>query len=151
MEVYALLKKDHSKVKGIFAELDGTTERAVKKRETLFADLKMELTLHAEAEEKFFYSRLEDPKESRAITLEALEEHNVVKTLLAELEVDPKGTEEWAAKLTVLKENVEHHVKEEEGELFKSAKKVLSAEDAEAIAEEIEAFKAEATLSQLKE
>jgi hypothetical protein len=126
MDVYKLLHEDHLKVKSLFRELEDTTERAVKTREHLFANLKTELTLHAEAEERFFYPRLEP-----------------VKTLLTEHDSDDKGTEQWAAKLTVLKENVEHHVKEEEEELFKKAKKVLSSEDAESIAEEIEAYKEE--------
>jgi hypothetical protein len=143
MDVYKLLHEDHVKVGSIFHELEDTTERAVKTREHLFTTLKMELTIHAEAEEKFFYPRLEDPEETREITLEAIEEHKVVKTLLAELDEAPKGTEEWAAKLKVLQENVEHHVEEEEKELFKKAKKVLSAEDAESIAAEIEAYKEE--------
>jgi hemerythrin superfamily protein len=148
MNVYTLLKKDHEKVKGIFKALGETTERAVKKRETLFAQLKSELTVHAEAEEALFYPRVLDPKETHEITLEALEEHKVVKTLLAELDADAKDTEEWAAKLKVLQENVEHHVEEEEDELFKKAQKVLSNEEAESIAEEIASFKEEATTVQ---
>ena len=148
MDVYKLLKEDHQKVKSIFEELEATTERAVKKRETLFETLKTELTVHAEAEETLFYPRVLKPKETHDITLEALEEHKVVKTLLAELDADPKDTEEWSAKLKVLKENVEHHVEEEEGEMFKKAKSVLSKEDAEAIGEEIEAFKEEASTFQ---
>lgn len=145
MNVYTLLKKDHEKVKSIFKALGETTERAVKKRETLFAQLKSELTIHAEAEEAVFYPRVLDPKETHEITLEALEEHKVVKTLLAELDSDAKDTEEWSAKLKVLQENVEHHVEEEEGELFKKAQKALSKEEAESIAEEITAFKEEAS------
>ncbi|MDB5105079.1 MAG: hemerythrin [Fibrobacteres bacterium] len=145
MDVYKLLKEDHQKVKSIFAELEDTTERALKTREHLFVNLKAELTVHSEAEEKFFYPRIVEPEETRDITLEAIEEHAVVKTLLSELEADPKNTEEWTAKLKVLKENVEHHVEEEEGEMFKKARKVLSAEDAESIAAEIEAFKEEAS------
>ena len=143
MEVYKLLHEDHLKVKSLFNELEDTTETAVRTREHLFANLKMELTLHARAEEKFFYPRLEPAATTHDLTLEAIEEHKVVKSLLAQLDKEDKGSEEWAAKLTVLRENVEHHVKEEEEELFKKAKKVLSEEDSESIAEEIEAFKDE--------
>lgn len=141
MDVYKLLKADHLKVKAIFKELEATTARGVKTRETLFEKLKTELTLHSEAEEVCFYPRLVEPKETHEITLESLEEHKVVKSLLAELESDPKGTEEWAAKLKVLQENVEHHVEEEEGELFKLAGSILSKEDSEAVAAEIQSFK----------
>ncbi len=148
MNVYKLLKEDHQKVKAIFHELEDTTERAVKTREHLFTNLKMELTLHAEAEEKFFYPRLEDNVTTQDLALEAYEEHKVVKTLLAELEEDAMDTQEWAAKLKVLRENVEHHMKEEEGELFPKARKVLSEEDAEAIAAQIENYKEDASIAE---
>ena len=145
MDVYKLLKDDHKKVKSLFNELEDTTERALKTREHLFVNLKMELTLHAEAEEKFFYPRVEGPEATHDLALEAYEEHKVVKTLLAELDADAKNTEEWAAKLKVLKENVEHHVEEEETELFPKARKILTDAEAEEIAEDIESFKEEAS------
>jgi hemerythrin superfamily protein len=141
MDVYKLLKTDHDKVKAIFKELGETTERALKTRGDLFSTLKSELTIHSDAEETYFYPRLALAEETHELTVESLEEHRLVKTLLAELDADDKGTEQWAAKLKVLQENVEHHVKEEEGTLFKKAKKILSKEDAESIAEEIETFK----------
>ncbi len=143
MDVYKLLHEDHEKVKSIFGELEETTERALKKREHLFSELKTELTIHASAEEKFVYPLLKEAKETHELSLEAVEEHAVVKRLLKELERDDKGTEEWAAKLKVLKENVEHHVEEEEDELFKKAKKVIDADLAEQLATEIEAYKEE--------
>lgn len=145
MNVFKLLHEDHEKVKSIFSELEETTERAPKKREHLFSELKMELTIHASAEEKFLYPLLKEAEETHELALEAVEEHKVVKKLLRELENDEKGTEEWAAKLKVLKENVEHHVEEEEGELFKKAKKVIDADLAEQLAAEIEAYKEEQT------
>lgn len=141
MDIYSLLHKDHAKVKSIFQKLEETTARGVKARELLFLTLKAELTAHAEAEEKFLYPELVDPKASRPITLEAIEEHRVVKMLLAELESDPKDTEQWAAKLKVLQENVEHHVKEEENELFPKAKKILTADKSADIARSVQDFK----------
>lgn len=143
MDVYKLLKQDHETVRAIFKELEGTTERALKKRESLFSELDFELTVHALAEEKFLYPLLKEAEASHELALEALEEHKVVKKLLKELEKDDKGTEEWAAKLKVLEENVEHHVEEEEGELFKLARKVIDADTAEQLATEIASFKEE--------
>jgi hemerythrin-like domain-containing protein len=131
MNAFSLLKADHEKVAGILASIEETTERAVKGRDELFARLKEELDLHAKIEEEIFYPALEEAKETREVTLEAYEEHRVVKRLLAELEAEPKDTEEWTAKFTVLKENIEHHVEEEEGEMFKNARKVLSEEEVE--------------------
>ena len=121
MNAFALLKADHEKVAGILETIEETTERAVKGRDELFARLKAELDLHAMIEEEILYPALEDTEEAPEITLEAYEEHRVVKQLLSELEIEPKDTEEWTAKFSVLKENIEHHVEEEEGEMFKRA------------------------------
>ena len=138
MNAFALLKADHEKVAGILETIEDTTERAVKGRDELFARLKAELDLHAMIEEEIFYPALEDTEEAREITLEAYEEHRLVKQLLAELEAEPKDTEEWTAKFTVLKENIEHHVEEEEGELFKKARQALSEEEIETLGEQLQ-------------
>jgi hypothetical protein len=141
MNGFALLKADHEKVAGILATIDETTERAIKGRDALFARLKEELDLHARIEEEIFYPALEESEETHEITLEAYEEHRLVKQLLAELEAEPKDTEEWTAKFTVLKENIEHHVEEEEGEMFKKARQVLSAEEIEILGERLQEAK----------
>jgi hemerythrin-like domain-containing protein len=141
MNAFALLKADHEKVAGILETIEETTERAVKGRDELFARLKAELDLHAMIEEEIFYPALEETQEAREITLEAYEEHRLVKQLLTELEAEPKDTEEWTAKFTVLKENIEHHVEEEEGELFKKARQALSEEEIETLGEQLQAAK----------
>src|SRR5882762_4039784 len=143
MNAFTLLKADHKKVAGILEKIDSTTERGVKTREELFKRLKNELDVHTRIEETIFYPALEKAEETRDITLEAFEEHRLVKQLLAELESLGEGKEEWTAKFTVLKENVEHHVEEEEGEMFKKARKVLSNEDAETLGTRMEKAKQE--------
>ena len=141
MDVFQILKEDHKKVSGIFAKLEETTENAVKTREELFTKLKTELDIHAHVEETQFYPVIKREAETREITLEGFEEHHVIKTLLRELEANDVGSERWTAKLKVLKENVEHHVEEEEGEMFKKAREVLSAEQIENITANVEAEK----------
>lgn len=143
MNAFELLKKDHQKVSELFKQLDETTERAVKTREELFGKLKQELDIHARIEETIFYPAIKEAEETHEITLEAIEEHNVVKQLLSELESMPVDDERWTAKLTVLKENVEHHVEEEEEEMFKDARKVLSAEQVEELGARMETAKQE--------
>jgi hypothetical protein len=143
MNAFELLKTDHKKVSDLFKQLEDTTERAVKTREQLFATVKQELEIHARIEEQIFYPAIKEADETREITLEAIEEHNVVKRLLKELEGLSVEDERWTAKLKVLKENVEHHVEEEEGEMFKDAKKVLSAEQIEELGARLEAAKQE--------
>lgn len=129
MDPIALLKADHRKVEELFKKLEDTTERAVKTRTELFEKLNHELTAHALAEEAVLYPACKDMEETRELGFEAVEEHHVVKILLSELSSLSPETEEWTAKLTVLQENVKHHVKEEEGELFPKAKKALSPEE----------------------
>jgi hemerythrin superfamily protein len=141
MNVYELLHKDHMAVKDLFSKLEKTDEKQADKREKLFATLNRELTIHALAEEKLFYRKSQKEGATRGITLEALEEHKVMKHLLKELEANQKGTEQWAAKLSVLMENTEHHVKEEEENLFKKCRKVFSDAEAEEIGAEIQAMK----------
>jgi len=142
MDVYEILKEDHKTVAELLKKLDKTSEDGTEKREKLFLELKTELTFHAYIEELLFYPLLKDKKESKEITLEAYEEHRLVKTLLEELDDMSKDSEEWIGKFRVLKENVEHHVEEEEGELFEKARNVLSAEDATAIGARIATEKA---------
>jgi hemerythrin-like domain-containing protein len=141
MDVFALLKADHERVAEMLETIDKTTERAAKGREDTFTRLKAELDLHAMIEEEVFYPALEEADETRDITLEAYEEHRLVKQLLTELEQEPKNTEEWTAKFTVLKENIEHHVEEEEGEMFKKARQALSKEEIDALTERVEQAK----------
>ena len=141
MNAFTLLKQDHKKVAGILEKIDATTERGVKTRDELFAQLKTELDIHAEIEETIFYPALEKHDETRDITLEGVEEHRIVKELLAELDAMAKDDEVWTAKMTVLKENIEHHVEEEEGEMFSKASKALTEEEIESLGTRLEAAK----------
>lgn len=143
MNAFTLLKQDHETVADLLEKIDQTTERGIKTREDLFTKLKTELDVHAKIEETIFYPALEDQDETRDITLEAFEEHRLVKQLLGELESMSKDAEEWTAKFTVLKENIEHHVEEEEGEMFENARKVLSKEDQESLGTRMEQAKKE--------
>ncbi len=143
MNALELLKTDHQKVSNLFKKLEETTERAVKTRQELFDTLRQELEIHSRIEEQIFYPAIKEAEETHEITLEAIEEHNVVKQLLKELDGLSVDDEKWTAKLTVLKENVEHHVEEEEGEMFKGARKVLSREQLEELGSRLEAAKKE--------
>jgi len=141
MNAFELLKHDHKTVADIFEKLEPTTERAIKTRHELFAQLKEELEIHTHIEETIFYPVLKKEAETRDITLEGFEEHHVVKILLEELTTTPVDTEQWTAKLKVLQENVEHHVEEEEDEMFVSARKVLSKELIDELGTRMEAEK----------
>jgi hemerythrin-like domain-containing protein len=144
MDAITLLKRDHDKVKGILAELEPTTERATKTRTELFARLKSELTVHEIIEEEIFYPTLKQHPKAKEIVLEGYEEHNVVDTVMGEMEALSVEDETWGAKCKVMIENIEHHIEEEEGEMFTKARQVLDSDELEALGRAMEARKTEA-------
>ena len=139
MDPFKLLEADHRNVEKLFTQLE-SAQGAAKLR--VFEQIRTELELHTHIEEKIFYPALEKPEETHDLTLEAYEEHAVVKTLLKELGRAKTANDEWEAQAKVLKENVEHHVEEEENELFQKAEDALNQEDLEALGERMQAEKA---------
>jgi hypothetical protein len=137
------LKDDHAKVKKMLEELDGTTERAEKTRTEIFGRLKHELTIHETIEEEILYPALKEFAKTRDIALEAYEEHHVVDQIVGELETTPVTDETWGAKLTVMKENLEHHIEEEEDEMFKQARQVMDRGELDELGERMAARKDE--------
>jgi hemerythrin-like domain-containing protein len=123
-EFLETLKTDHEEVKGMLEKLSEGPKTA-KARESLFTKLKKELIPHMKGEEKHFYSVLAEKKQARMQSMEALEEHHVAEVVLKELDKLPKGAENWGAKLKVFKELLEHHIEEEEGEVFETAEEEL--------------------------
>jgi iron-sulfur cluster repair protein YtfE (RIC family) len=142
MEATKLLKQDHNKVKHILEELLNTTARAKAKRRELLHTLKQELQIHEKVEEKLFYPKLKKG-DSKEQIIEAYEEHHLVDKLLEEIENTEVNDEAWKAKVTVLQENLVHHIKEEEGEIFKQAEKKLGKTALNKMGEEIQAMKEE--------
>lgn len=132
MNIYAVLKNDHRSVKTLLEKIEKTTAEDAD-RSKLFEQLDRELSAHSEAEEGVFYTRLGNHPEIKDCVLESFEEHAVVKTLLMELRAVSAEDETWLPKFTVLKKNVEHHVKEEEGPLFEKARQILSRAEADEI------------------
>ena len=141
MDAIAMLKADHDKVKQLLTRLEDTTERAVKTRAELFATIKGELTVHEIIEEEIFYPELKAHPKAKDIVLEGYEEHHVVDTVMAELEDLPVDDESWGAKAKVMKENVEHHIEEEEGEMFTKARSVFDAAELDDLGRRMEARK----------
>lgn len=130
MHAFQLLKADHEKVAALFDRLEAASGKA---KITVFEQIKTELELHTHIEEKIFYPALEKPSKTHDLILEAYEEHDGVKKLLSQLSGKRTANDEWQAKAKVLRENVEHHVEEEENELFNKAGDVLNDEEFEAL------------------
>jgi hemerythrin-like domain-containing protein len=133
MDAIALLTDDHDKVKKMLAEGEETTERAEKGRAELFTKLKEEMLIHERIEEEIFYPALKQHPKAKEIVLEGFEEHHVVDEIMGELEATPVTDEQWGAKFKVMKENIEHHIEEEEGDMFKTARQVFSDEELETL------------------
>jgi len=144
MDALTLLKDDHQKMRKLLTELESTTERGVKTREDLFATIKRELTVHEIIEEEIFYPALKDHPKAKDIVLEAYEEHHVVDTVMAELQDLPVDDETWGAKAKVMQENVEHHMEEEEGEMFEKARQVFDKEELAELGTQMEQRKTQA-------
>jgi hemerythrin-like domain-containing protein len=141
MDATKLLKDDHDKVKKMLDQLESTTERGVKTRQELFTKVKQELTIHEAIEEEIFYPALREHPKTKELALEAYEEHHVVDMVMAEIESVAFDDEQWGAKFTVMKENLEHHIEEEEGEMFKQAKQVFEKEELDELGDRMMARK----------
>ena len=145
MDAIALLKADHDKVKKLLADGETTTERGEKTRTELFATIKGELFVHERIEEEIFYPALKDHPKAKDIVLEGYEEHHVVDEIMGELEALDVTDETWGAKFKVMKENIEHHIEEEEGEMFKTARSVFDRQELEDLGARMQALKEQAT------
>ena len=135
-----LLKADHRKVEELFAKV---RENENGDNSSTFKTIKEELDVHAHIEEVIFYPYLLEngDKELERITREGIEEHRQVKAFLAELDGMPGTSETFKARLKVLMEDVEHHVKEEEDEMFPLVEDQVEAPTLEAIGRQMEAEK----------
>lgn len=138
MNALDLLKEDHDLLKKYLgmAEEDGHDKR------DLITRIASHFRLHEDIEEKIFYPALKQHPKGKDIVLEGYQEHHVVDILLNELEAMPTSDERWPAKLKVLTENVEHHIKEEEGEMFRTARRVFDKEELVALGTRMENAKA---------
>ncbi|WP_439878737.1 hemerythrin domain-containing protein [Pseudomonas prosekii] len=144
MNAIDLLKADHERVKAILTQLSDSTERAVKKRVELINKLEMEITIHTRLEEEVLYPAYKKAggKEVEVMYYEAKEEHRTVDSLvLPDLKVTDPSTPEFAGRVKVVKELLEHHIEEEETEMFPQAKKLLGKAALEELGQQMEALK----------
>lgn len=126
-----MLKSDHATVKRLLRELDATTERAVKQREALVSRIEREIKMHSQIEEEVFYPAFKAKTENtdaEDLFYEAAEEHHVVDMVLPALKSANPKSHEFAAKAKVLKDLIEHHIREEETQMFAQARQLFSDE-----------------------
>jgi hemerythrin superfamily protein len=126
MDAITLLKNDHKTVSGLFRQFEKLGDDAKVAKRELVDKMIRELSVHAVIEELVFYPAVKGISDDlKDHVLESLEEHHVVKWILSELENIQPGDERFDAKVTVLIENVRHHVEEEENEFFPEVREAL--------------------------
>ena len=135
MIIYGELKKDHDQVKEMMTRIEEMSSRTSTSKVKLFEEMKAALTAHLRAEEKVFYDAIKREKSGHGSALEGYEEHHVADLLMREISRLPPSNERWTAKFAVLKENVEHHVEEEEGEIWAKAREILNEAEAQQLGE----------------
>ncbi|NID03572.1 hemerythrin domain-containing protein [Luteibacter jiangsuensis] len=150
MDAIKLLKTDHKLVKQLLSELAETSERATKKRAALLHEIQVNLKAHTTIEEEIFYPAFKKAgrKDEAKMYFEALEEHRAAEDLVLPdlLGTDPSSVE-FSGRAKVLKELIEHHADEEEKEMFKDAKELLSKEELAELGARMEERKAEVIAS----
>jgi hemerythrin superfamily protein len=126
-DAVALIKADHRQVEQLFKEFEDAGDRAYKTKQRLVEQIIKELEVHATIEEETYYP--------------AVEEHHVVKILLGELATMSAEDEAFDAKVTVLMENVRHHVEEEESEMLPQSEEILGEAELTRLGQEMAARK----------
>ncbi|MEN6329598.1 MAG: hemerythrin domain-containing protein [Methanobacteriaceae archaeon] len=115
--LYEMLKQEHRDVQELFRLVVDQRESA------LFPEIEKKLCLHMESEEQFLYPPLEEV--DRVTILEGYEEHKIAKRLIKEILTESESVDKWFAKTKVLKEIIDHHIKDEERNIFDVAQKTL--------------------------
>ena len=139
MDAITLLKAHHAKVKKLLKEMEEAEE--ADEREELLQTIEQELTVHTKIEEEIFYPAFREAAEKdedQKLYLEALEEHHVVDLVLPEIKETDTESGEFAAKAKVLKDLVEHHIEEEEEDMFPRARKLMERDELKRLGERLE-------------
>jgi hemerythrin superfamily protein len=135
MNAIDMLKKQHREVEALFAQFKKAKSAAPQRK--IFEQIADALAIHATIEEKHFYPAVKK-KATEDLLLESLEEHLEIKRVIADLLMLDAKDLTFEPKVTVLEEDVQHHVEEEEKSLFPKVEKLFDAETLEAIAEAME-------------
>lgn len=140
MNAIDLLKQDHDKVKQLFQRFESSDDESLHRR--LFEEIKTELQTHSHIEEAVFYPAVEEKDdELNEMVQEAYDEHAEVSDLLEEIDELNKGGSELRPKVIELKDIVEHHVQEEENEMFPKVRQAMGEEELSRMGQELAAEK----------
>ncbi|MEW2416502.1 hemerythrin domain-containing protein [Streptomyces sp. NPDC046866] len=145
MDAIVLLREDHKTVEKLFKRFEKTGDEDVAERREIADSVIEELTVHAWIEEQIFYpAAREAAPDTTDHVLESVEEHHAVVWMLSELKDMDPADERFKAKMSVLMENVRHHVEEEEKDWFPDVRKAMGRNRLTELGERMEAEKAKA-------
>lgn len=134
-DIFTTLEQDHKEMQSMMSQLSESFD------EQTFKQLAQELVSHERAEEQVLYDAIVEEQPTHELVLEGFEEHHVADLIMRELKDNKHGSERWMAKFKVLQENVEHHIQEEENELFPAAKQVVDDARAQEMTSQFESAK----------
>lgn len=143
MMIYDVLKKDHDELKQLLQQLVEMKPEKAEARHTLIEKIRDEVVPHSRAEEAVFYNSLRSLEMTRDLAMHGYQEHLEAESLLRVLQLQDKIDAKWIETAKKLKDSLEHHIKEEEGQLFNAAKQVFTNEEALMMAEAFEKLKPE--------
>lgn len=141
-----LLIEDHDRLKSLFKKLEEVPEEQQSEREQLLAKIEKEVQIHTDLEEEIFYPAFQKATEDHddeMMVFEAKEEHEVVDMELPRVKRTDSSTIQFEARAKVLRELITHHLEEEEKEMFPRAKKLLTDDILEELAQEMEKRRAQ--------
>ena len=130
MNAIKMLKQQHREVAKLFKQFEAA--KSAEPRRKTFIEIADALAVHATIEERHFYPSVKE-RQTEEILLESVEEHLEIKRVIADLLQMDAGDDQFEAKMTVLREDVEHHVEEEESDLFPKVERLFEAEALEEI------------------
>jgi hemerythrin-like domain-containing protein len=139
MDAIRLLEGQHREVEKLFEQFENASDKAKKTKLQLCQKISDALAIHATIEEKIFYPATKDAR-TEELLHEAVEEHLSAKRILADLIELEEIDDQAEAKMSVLKEQIEHHVQEEEKDLFPQVRKLLDTERLEELGDEMQAM-----------
>lgn len=142
MDILKMIEDDHEKTLDGLEDLEDTTDKDAAARKKTWATLEKDLLAHMRGEEEVLYPALEDEIEDKI--LEAIEEHELVRMASSVLDKTPADDKRWLPKLMVIKENIEHHIDEEEDGVFKAAKRMFGEKELKDMGERFEDAKMKA-------
>ena len=145
MDIYDYLKLDHEHVAQLFKQFDNAVSQ--ERRQQIAELIVQELIMHAHSEQETFYKALIQFESTKDVVFHGQKEHHEIEGQINLIVHSKEDGASWVKKVEKLKEIVEHHIKEEEGTIFKHARNVLSQEDAYVIKEQMHYLKQHLLLS----